>query len=195
MPAGSMARRVPPRPATCRARAMPPAPGPTPPATSGCSVGYGYDSPARAGYLNDLWQYSPSSGQWTWVSGERGQCHRGLRHAGYRRDQQRAGSALWRPAPGSTPPATCGCSAGMAMTRPALGRLNDLWQYSPSTGRVDLGQWRNADNADGVYGTRVRPRPAMCRSALFRQLLDRLLRQPVVVRWRTAMTRPARWAS
>src|SRR5208282_5598722 len=31
--------------------------------------GYGYDSTGGAGYLNDLWQYSPSSGQWTWISG------------------------------------------------------------------------------------------------------------------------------
>src|ERR1019366_10330806 len=31
--------------------------------------GVGYDSTGTAGYLNDLWRYSPSSAQWTWVSG------------------------------------------------------------------------------------------------------------------------------
>jgi hypothetical protein len=31
--------------------------------------GYGYDSAGSIGYLNDLWQYDPINGQWTWVSG------------------------------------------------------------------------------------------------------------------------------
>ena len=31
--------------------------------------GYGYDSSGSLGYLNDLWQYDPIIGQWTWVSG------------------------------------------------------------------------------------------------------------------------------
>jgi hypothetical protein len=31
--------------------------------------GYGYDSEGSIGYLNDLWQYDPINGQWTWVSG------------------------------------------------------------------------------------------------------------------------------
>jgi N-acetylneuraminic acid mutarotase len=31
--------------------------------------GYGYDSVGSVGYLNDLWQYDPINGQWTWVSG------------------------------------------------------------------------------------------------------------------------------
>jgi hypothetical protein len=31
--------------------------------------GYGYDSSGSLGYLNDLWQYDPINGQWTWVNG------------------------------------------------------------------------------------------------------------------------------
>jgi len=31
--------------------------------------GLGYDSAGTGGYLNDLWKYEPSSGQWDWVSG------------------------------------------------------------------------------------------------------------------------------
>src|SRR5262249_12542326 len=31
--------------------------------------GYGYDSTGGVGYLNDLWQYSPSTGLWTWIGG------------------------------------------------------------------------------------------------------------------------------
>lgn len=31
--------------------------------------GYGKDSVGNVGYLNDLWEYDPAAGQWTWVSG------------------------------------------------------------------------------------------------------------------------------
>jgi hypothetical protein len=30
---------------------------------------YGQDSTGTFGYLNDMWKFSPSSGEWTWVSG------------------------------------------------------------------------------------------------------------------------------
>jgi hypothetical protein len=31
--------------------------------------GYGFDSTGILGYLNDLWEFSPSTNQWTWMSG------------------------------------------------------------------------------------------------------------------------------
>ena len=31
--------------------------------------GKGYDEYGASGYLNDLWKYEPSNGQWTWVGG------------------------------------------------------------------------------------------------------------------------------
>ena len=31
--------------------------------------GYGYDSTGTRGWLNALWEYSPTSGMWTWISG------------------------------------------------------------------------------------------------------------------------------
>ena len=31
--------------------------------------GNGYDSTGTYGFLNDLWEYSTTTGQWTWVSG------------------------------------------------------------------------------------------------------------------------------
>ena len=55
--------------------------------------GVGYDSTGAVGNLNDLWRYTPSTAQWTWVSGKAGQCQRGLRHPGHRRGRQRAGRA------------------------------------------------------------------------------------------------------
>jgi hypothetical protein len=82
--------------------------------------GYGYDSTGSVGKLNDLWQYSPSSGQWTWVGGEDAANASG---STARWEPPRPATCRERarqPAPGSTPPATCGCSAGLAMTQPAV---------------------------------------------------------------------------
>ena len=31
--------------------------------------GYGYDGVGGAGYLNDLWKYTPTTGNWTWMKG------------------------------------------------------------------------------------------------------------------------------
>jgi hypothetical protein len=82
--------------------------------------GYGYDSTGAVGRLNDLWRYSPSTGLWTWVSGGNGDNATGVYGTlGTPRPATCRERAI-RPAPGSTPPATCGCSAGLAMTQPAL---------------------------------------------------------------------------
>ena len=88
--------------------------------------GYGYDSTGDLGYLNDLWQYSPSTervdlDQWR----QRGQCQRGLRHRRARPRPATCRERARRRIPGSTRPATCGCSAAMATTQPGV--------WAPST--------------------------------------------------------------
>ena len=154
MPPGSTARRAPPRPATCRERASAPAPGSTRPATCGCSADLATTQPAASGKLNDLWRIQSEHravdlGQWL----EQRQCQRGLRHAGHRLGQQRAGSALFGAAPGSTPPATCGCSAGRLRLTGAAGNLNDLWDTVRAPGSGPGSVAASSINASGVYGT------------------------------------------
>ena len=81
--------------------------------------GVGFDSTGASGNLNDLWRYSPSSGQWTWVSGgNTANTGRSLRNPGHGRGRQPARTRARRPVPGPTPPATCGCSPAMATARP-----------------------------------------------------------------------------
>ena len=73
------------------------------------------------GKLNDLWQYSPSSGQWTWVNGEDQANANAVSTARWESLQPLTCRERARePLPGSTLPATCGCSAGSAMTPPVL---------------------------------------------------------------------------
>jgi N-acetylneuraminic acid mutarotase len=119
--------------------------------------GYGYDSTgssAGAGKLNDLWEYTPSSGQWTWVSGEDIANASGIYDA--------LGNAAAGFVPGARQAATSWIdSAGNLWlfggvgfdSTGALGNLNDLWRYSPTTGFWTWVSGADVANASGVYGT------------------------------------------
>jgi N-acetylneuraminic acid mutarotase len=116
--------------------------------------GVGNDSTGAAGDLNDLWRFSPTTNEWTWISGGN------------------VGNALGvygvqgTPAAGNVPGARYAASSwidaagnlwlfggyGYAAAGTA-GKLNDLWQYNPSTNAWTWISGGNADNAVGVYGT------------------------------------------
>jgi N-acetylneuraminic acid mutarotase len=116
--------------------------------------GAGYDSSGGSGDLNDLWQYSPSTGQWIWVSG------------GNADDASGVYGTLGTAAAGNVPGGRYSASSwtdssgnlwlfggyGYDATG-GVGRLNDLWQYNPSVGLWTWFSGGNADNANGVYGT------------------------------------------
>jgi len=116
--------------------------------------GVGYDATGATGYLNDLWQYSPSTGLWTWVSG--GNADNGSGVYG----------TLGTAAAGNVPGARYSASSwtdssgnlwlfggvGYDATG-VVGNLNDLWRFSPSTGLWTWVSGGNAHDASGVYGT------------------------------------------
>ena len=157
MPAGSTARRAPPRPATCRERAIPPARGSTPPAICGCSAAMATTRPARTA----VWASSTICGNTVRAADS------GPGSMARTRPMPSGVTARWeslqpltcrerarQPIPGSTRPATCGCSAGSAMTRPVLlGNLNDLWKFAPSTAAWTWVSGGFGDNTAGSYGT------------------------------------------
>jgi N-acetylneuraminic acid mutarotase len=114
--------------------------------------GEGNDSTGASGVLNDLWEYSPSSGQWTWVGGSN--------TAGALGVYGTPGVA----APGNVP----GRRFGPQTWTDANGNLwllggwfnlgpnehwNDLWKFSPSSGEWTWVGGSNTANAIGVYGT------------------------------------------
>jgi N-acetylneuraminic acid mutarotase len=116
--------------------------------------GVGYDSTGVAGSLNDLWKYSPSTGQWTWMSGGVADNAAGI----YGTERTAAASNV----PGSRYSASSWIDStgnlwlfggvGYDSTG-VVGNLNDLWKYSPSTGQWTWITGVVADNAAGVYGT------------------------------------------
>jgi Kelch motif/Galactose oxidase, central domain len=110
-----------------------------------------------AGAFNDLWRYSPTTGQWAWMSGSTVTGAGGV----YGTQDTRA--------PGNTPgarysPMSWADEAGnlwlFGGTVYGGSFLNDLWEYSPSTG---LWAWIGGSNQQrqvGVYGTLAVAGPA-----------------------------------
>ncbi len=96
--------------------------------------GYGFDSASGEGSLNDLWEYSTTTAQWTWISGADTQ------------GQSPTYGTQGQPATGNVPGARQGLlswidSSGNFWLFGGLGidsnnnygDLNDTWEYIPST--------------------------------------------------------------
>jgi len=102
--------------------------------------GQGYDSTGAQGYLNDLWEYTPSktgdTGQWTWVGGNTTVGRGGGQIGEY--------GTLGAASPNNNPGARYGASSwidsngGLLLfggqgydSVAAQGNLNDLWKFRP----------------------------------------------------------------
>ncbi len=122
-------------------------------AISGSSAALGLDSTGAVNNLNDLWKYTPSSGQWTWVGGSN--------TGGAAGTYGTLGTASPSNAPGAREQMTYwldqsgrfwmfgGTGAGSTQS---TGFLNDLWSYSPSTGLWTWLNGSNTANALPVFG-------------------------------------------
>lgn len=116
--------------------------------------GIGYDSTGKAGYLNDLWQYSPSTGQWTWAGGPDTVNASGVygtqgTAATSNLPGAREAAAYWIDSSGNL-----WLFGGLGYDASgAVGDLSDLWRYSPSTGQWTWINGGNSVNTTGVYGT------------------------------------------
>jgi N-acetylneuraminic acid mutarotase len=116
--------------------------------------GHGYATTNMQGYLNDLWKYSISTGEWTWVSGADTTGQGGVY------------GALQVPATANHPCArqngyTWTDTAGNLWLFGGIGNgsayYNDLWKFD-----INLGEWAwmggtNSINAAGVYGIQGTP--------------------------------------
>jgi hypothetical protein len=120
--------------------------------------GNGYDANGLLGDMNDLWKYTPSTGEWTWMSGS---------NSGEELDVYGTKGV---PAAGNAPGAREyavgwtdstgnlwlfggeGYDAGGG-----FGWLNDFWRYSLSTGEWAWMSGSDAWGQPGVYGMRGLP--------------------------------------
>jgi N-acetylneuraminic acid mutarotase len=120
--------------------------------------GNGYDSTGNSGYLNDLWEFTPSSQEWTWMGGSStvGQAGvygtlnspvAGIIPGG------RFGAVTWTDSKGNF-----WLFGGNGLDSANLsGELDDLWEFNPST--KDWAWMGGTDKANqpGVYGTLQKP--------------------------------------
>ncbi len=125
--------------------------------------GWGIDSNSTRGYLNDLWEFTPSTKTWTWMGGSSTVPCKGCQQPG-------AYGTLGTPAIGNIPGGReqavswvdsngifwlFGGGGGTSDT--TFGVLNDLWEFNPSSkewtwisGSSTIG---SGSGQSGVYGT------------------------------------------
>jgi len=116
--------------------------------------GRGYDSRGSDDYLNDLWKYSPASGEWTWVGGSSTIDYIGTygtqgTAAGTNTPGARSGAVSW-----TDPSGNLWLFGGSGIDGSgSSGNLNDLWKYSPTSGEWTWVGGSSTFDVDGTYGT------------------------------------------
>ena len=116
--------------------------------------GLGYDRNAARGYLNDLWMYAPAAGTWTWVAGDdlinppssfgiRGTADSTSKPGG------RQDAAGWTDTSGNF-----WLFGGKGVAAGGVGMMNELWKYTPATGRWTWVKGDSTIDPTGVYGAR-----------------------------------------
>jgi len=104
--------------------------------------GQGFDWTGTSGLLNDLWKYSPNTGQWTWMAG--GNTVPPSNNYILENGQPGVYGVLGTPAPGNNPGGRLGGApwvdasgnlwsfGGLSFDANGVqGNLNDLWRYQP----------------------------------------------------------------
>jgi len=116
--------------------------------------GLGLNSGGMAQDYNDLWEYNPGSGQWTWIGGSDGPNAAGVYGT------QRAGAignspgarvfaVSWKDQSGNL-----WLFGGYGYSQVGnLGNLNDLWEYNLSSGVWTWIGGSSSTGANGIYGT------------------------------------------
>ena len=101
---------------------------------------------------NDLWKYSTTSKQWTFVSGKKNGTNTiGVYTSGSAAPGARYGHCLWIDASGNI--WVFGGEGYDNNTNDGLVFLNDLWEYSPTSGQWTFVSGSNSGDTKGVYGT------------------------------------------
>jgi N-acetylneuraminic acid mutarotase len=116
--------------------------------------GYGYGSTGSAGYLSDLWEYSPGTGLWTWVSGGSADNASGVYGTQGVTSASNVPGARYSASSWADSSGNLWLFGGHGYdSTGAVGDLNDLWEYSPSSAEWTWISGGDTDNASGAYGT------------------------------------------
>jgi N-acetylneuraminic acid mutarotase len=117
--------------------------------------GFGYDSAGKLDYLNDLWEYAPTSNEWTWVSGSSTADQKGTYGT--------KGIADPSNVPGARENAVSWVDSGGKLwlfggngydLAGNVGWINDLWKYDPTTNEWTWVSGSTSNSQAGIYGTK-----------------------------------------
>ncbi len=130
--------------------------------------GYGYDRTGTFGFLNDLWEYSPSARAWTWISGSRRANAKGTYGKLQQADAANTPGARLQGVSWIDNNGDFWLFGGDGYGSAGNGYLNDLWTFHPSTQQwIWMGGSKNVGTnispyppgQSGVYGTLGTPTP------------------------------------
>jgi N-acetylneuraminic acid mutarotase len=128
--------------------------------------GWGVDSNATEGYLNDLWEYNPTTNIWTWMSGSSTVVATGAYGttgvygtkgvpAATNVPSVRYGAVSWTDSIGNL--WLFGGTDTYSLTEDPEGCLNDLWEYNPTTNMWTWMSGSNTSQRPGTYGAQGIP--------------------------------------
>lgn len=115
--------------------------------------GYGSNASGSSKLLNDLWEYTPSSSLWTWISG--------ASTAGTGTSYGTQGTGSVSNSPGQRVSSSCWDDAtgnfwvfgGYGEADSSVGMLNDLWSFDPSNSNWTWVTGASNVNGTATYGT------------------------------------------
>ena len=120
--------------------------------------GWGVDitQPTGVGIFNDLWQYNPATGAWTWVSGSNTSGAAGVYGTKGATSAANVPGARYASAGWTDSTGNLWLFGGYSQTNNSTGNgldFNDLWEFNITTKQWTWVSGSNTPEASGVYGT------------------------------------------
>jgi hypothetical protein len=115
--------------------------------------GFGYASTSQ-GFLNDLWKFNPTTGEWTWVSGDNTIDQTGVYGTKGTASTSNIPGGRWGSISWTDTSGNLWLMGGFGYASTSQGELNDLWKFNPTTGEWTWVSGDNTVDQTGVYGTK-----------------------------------------
>lgn len=114
--------------------------------------GFGYGSAGTQGYLNDLWEFNPSTRQWAWMGGSKLANQNGSYGTLRVANAGNTPGARFAPVAWADRDGNFWLFGGAAYNAGSPGDTNDLWKFNTSTKEWAWMAGSNHVDQNGIYG-------------------------------------------